>query len=140
MPLLRSLVLIAMAVCLISSDAALAAKKKKIKRAPGDIAYSRDGKVGEFPPAVFQHWRHVAQFRCYVCHSDLFEMKQSEGLGEKMHENEMCGSCHRGKPGFVIGLQTCDRCHIRSAKGSDDSKRKKKKKGGGKAAKKEDTE
>lgn len=128
MTIIRMVLLLVVTAALISSEPALAAKKKKVKRAPGDIAYSREGKVGEFAPAVFQHWRHVTQFRCYVCHSDLFEMKQSEGLGERMHENDMCGSCHRGKPAFIIGLQTCQRCHVGDAENSD-SKKKKGKKG-----------
>ena len=128
MTVIRMVLLLVVTVALIGSDPALAAKKKKVKRAPGDIAYSRSGDVKEFPPAAFQHWRHVAQFRCYACHSELFEMQQSEGLGERMHERDMCGSCHGGKPAFAIGIQTCHRCHIRSAENSSRGKKKKKKK------------
>lgn len=128
MSAIRLLLLLAITVSLIGSDPALAAKKKKVKRAPGDIAYTRGAEVKDFPPAVFQHWRHVAQFRCYVCHSDLFEMQQSEGLGERMHEGDMCGSCHDGKPAFALGIQTCHRCHARLPEESSDKKKKKKKK------------
>lgn len=125
----RILFLIVVTTSLISSDPALAAKKKKVKRAPGDIAYERTEKAKEFPPAVFQHWRHVTRFRCYACHSDFFEMQQSEGLGERMHDGDMCGSCHDGKPAFDLGIQTCHRCHIQPVEDSGDTKKKKKKKG-----------
>lgn len=122
----RIVLLSVIAVGLISSDPALAAKKKKVKRAPGDIAYSRKG--GEFPPAVFQHWRHVPQFRCYVCHSALFEMQQTEGQGERMHKADRCGSCHDGEPAFALGIQTCHRCHAKPPEAAGDKKKKKKKK------------
>lgn len=134
MAIIRILLLLVVAASLISSDPALAAKKKKIKRAPGDIAFSRTekddtgDKTQQFPPAVFQHWRHVAQYRCYVCHSAVFEMQQSEGLGERMHKSDMCGSCHDGEPAFAISLQTCHRCHVSSAADSGDKKKRKKKK------------
>lgn len=130
MAIIRILLLLVVAASLICIDPAFAAKKKKVKRAPGDIAYSRSGKSdkgddgGQFPPAVFQHWRHVAQFRCYACHSAVFEMQQSEGLGELMHKSDMCGSCHDGEPAFAITLQACHRCHI-SVAGDGGNKKKK---------------
>lgn len=128
MTVFRMVVFLTVAVSLICADPALAAKKKKKKLAPGDLAYSRSENVRQFPPVIFPHWRHIAQFRCYVCHSALFEMKQSEGLGEDMHKQEMCGSCHVGEPAFAIGIQTCSRCHISESGASDDKKKKKKKK------------
>ncbi len=106
-------------------EAALAKKKKKPKLAPGDIAYERTVKAKEFPPVIFEHWRHISQYRCYVCHSSLFEMQVSQGLGEDMHKTNSCGSCHDGKPGFAIGVQTCHRCHI-SKKNADAGAKKKK--------------
>lgn len=136
MAIFRVILLLVFAVSLISSDPAFAAKKKKVKRAPGDIAYTRSDKSdkggkgdagGQFPPAVFQHWRHVPQFRCYVCHSALFEMEQSEGLGELMHKGDKCGSCHLGEPAFAIGLQTCHKCHSKNAESGGKKKKKKKK-------------
>lgn len=128
MVIFRMLLLLAVAVSLIVSDPALAAKKKKIERAPGDVAYSRSEAAGQFPPSVFQHWRHVAQYRCFVCHSVPFEMKQSEAPGKRMHEMDKCGSCHNGATGFEVGIGTCNRCHITTAKESGSAKKKPKEK------------
>jgi len=128
MVIVRMLLLLVVAVSLVVSDPALAAKKKKIKRAPGDIAYSRSEEAGQFQPAVFQHWRHVAQYRCFVCHSAPFEMKQSEAPGKPMHETDKCGSCHNGATGFEVGIGTCHRCHNTSAEKGGDKKKKSKKK------------
>lgn len=126
MAIVRLLILLVVAVSVISVDPALAAKKKKKKLAPGDIAYSRSEKGGDFPPVIFPHWRHVPQYRCYVCHSALFEMQRSEGLGELMHKGDSCGACHLGEPAFAIGIQTCHRCHAKDAENSDGKKKKKK--------------
>lgn len=126
MAIVRMLLLLVVAVSLISVDPALAAKKKKKKLAPGDIAYSRAQESKEYPPAIFPHWRHVPQFRCYVCHSAIFEMEQSEGVGELMHKAEKCGSCHSGKPAFDIGLTSCHRCHVRSEESNANKKKKSK--------------
>ena len=42
----------------------------------GDIPFARK-KAGteDFPPAVFPHWLHRMQFKCYVCHEAVFQMK-----------------------------------------------------------------
>lgn len=125
MALVRTLLLLVIAASLIVADPAQAARKKKKKLAPGDLQYSRTETVKEFAPVIFPHWRHVPQYRCYVCHSALFEMQQSEGLGERMHKPDMCGACHDGEPAFAIGMATCHRCHVSDTENSDDGKKKK---------------
>ena len=70
--------------------------------------------LGEaFPPSVFPHWVHRIQFRCYVCHSALFEMRQgaNQVTMEKIGEGQFCGACHDGQTAFDVEFDTCTRCH-----------------------------
>lgn len=128
MRVLRIFLLCMITVSLIGSDPALAAKKKKKKIVPGNLEYSRSENAKQFPPVIFPHWRHVTRFRCYACHSDLFEMELSEGLGEAMHKTDKCGSCHSGEPAFVVSIKTCHRCHIGETVEEPGKKKKKDKK------------
>ena len=82
----------------------------------GDILFSRKGGVGTegSPPAVFPHFVHRIQFRCYVCHDDIFVMKAGANAidMDAIQSGKFCGTCHNGKTAFQVGFDTCQRCHL----------------------------
>lgn len=79
----------------------------------GDILFERTEEVPGPPPAVFPHWIHRIQFRCYVCHPRLFEMKQgaNEITMQNIRHGQFCGACHNGRVAFNVEFQSCSRCH-----------------------------
>lgn len=80
----------------------------------GDIVFSRKTPgADEIPPAVFPHWAHRINFKCYVCHDAIFQMKAGANsiTMEDMQQGKVCGACHNGKIAFPAGFDTCDRCH-----------------------------
>jgi len=68
----------------------------------------------EIPRASFPHLPHRVNFRCYVCHDQLFPMK-TEGVKpitmQDIDNGQSCGACHNGKVAFPVTLGTCSRCH-----------------------------
>jgi c(7)-type cytochrome triheme protein len=98
---------IAAAVILLTSYGYVAAVE-------GDVVFSRRGGVSaEIPVAVFPHWVHRARFRCYVCHTAIFEMKAGANpvSMDAIGQGKYCGTCHNGKSAFAVGFDTCIRCH-----------------------------
>ncbi len=96
--------------------AALAAVALAPARAEyGDIHFKRkDGIAAEgSPPATFPHYVHRIQFRCYVCHEDIFVMKAGANdiTMDAIQSGKFCGACHNGKTAFQVGFDTCQRCH-----------------------------
>lgn len=81
----------------------------------GDIVFSRKtAGADEIPPAVFPHWVHRINFKCYVCHDAIFQMKAGANgpiTMDAIQEGKFCGVCHNGKIAFPVGFDTCDRCH-----------------------------
>lgn len=84
----------------------------------GDVLFTRDAKVkdsDEFPPATFSHWLHRVKFKCFVCHSKEigFEMKAGSApiTMDAIGDGKYCGACHKGRPAFAVGFETCSRCH-----------------------------
>ena len=80
----------------------------------GDIKFKRKSEVpGEYPPATFPHWVHRMQFRCYVCHDDIFKMKAGSNqiTMDAIEGGKFCGACHNGKKAFGIMFEACPRCH-----------------------------
>ena len=89
----------------------------------GDIVFSRKTPgadfsrktpgAGEIPPAVFPHWVHRINFKCYVCHDAIFQMKAGADqiTMDAIREGKFCGACHNGKIAFPVGFYTCNRCH-----------------------------
>lgn len=71
--------------------------------------------ASEIPPAVFPHSVHRINFKCYVCHDAIFQMKAGADQITKdaIREGKFCGACHNGKIAFPVGFYTCDRCHHR---------------------------
>ena len=80
----------------------------------GDIVFSRKTPgADEIPPGVFPHWVHRINFKCYVCHDAIFQMKAGTNpvTMENMQQGKFCGACHNGNVAFPVGFDTCDRCH-----------------------------
>jgi c(7)-type cytochrome triheme protein len=80
----------------------------------GDIVFTRKSQdMPEIPPAVFPHYLHRMQFRCYVCHDAIFEMKAgaSSPTMEAIQAGKFCGTCHNGVRAFQPTFDTCVRCH-----------------------------
>ena len=80
----------------------------------GDIVFKRRGEMSvEIPPALFPHWVHRTRFRCYVCHTAIFEMKAGANpvTMDAIGQGKFCGACHNGKTAFAPAFETCIRCH-----------------------------
>jgi c(7)-type cytochrome triheme protein len=80
----------------------------------GDIAFSRKSDApGDYPPATFPHWVHRMQFRCHVCHEDIFQMQAGTNQisMEAIQQGKFCGACHNGKVAFAVMFDACQRCH-----------------------------
>lgn len=79
----------------------------------GDIVFPRKAGPDDIPPAVFPHWIHRIQFKCYVCHDAIFHMKAGADpvTMEAIQSGKFCGVCHNGKRAFAVGFDTCIRCH-----------------------------
>lgn len=92
-------------------------KPKPEKLMVGEIKFVRSGNdanTKEVPPAVFPHLPHRVQFRCYVCHDQIFQMKTG---AEKMSMDEIvdgkfCGDCHNARLAFSASdPANCGNCH-----------------------------
>jgi c(7)-type cytochrome triheme protein len=80
----------------------------------GDIPFTRRTKgMDEIPAAIFPHYVHRIQFRCYVCHDSIFEMKAGANpiTMDAIQAGKFCGRCHDGKTAFQATFDTCPRCH-----------------------------
>lgn len=82
----------------------------------GDIHFVRKTKgADDVPPAVFPHWVHRVNFKCYVCHNETIGFKMKKGTTpitmDAIEEGKFCGNCHKGEPAFGISFDTCVRCH-----------------------------
>lgn len=80
----------------------------------GDIEFKRATKeVGDYPPATYPHWVHRMQYRCYVCHEEIFKMKAGADVitMPEIEDGKFCGKCHNGKIAFGVVFEACPRCH-----------------------------
>lgn len=80
----------------------------------GDIEFKRETKeVGDYPPATYPHWVHRMQYRCYVCHEEIFKMKAGADVitMPEIEDGKFCGKCHNGKIAFGVVFEACPRCH-----------------------------
>jgi len=80
----------------------------------GDIPFARKSNgADEYPPATFPHYVHRIQFKCYVCHDAIFEMKAgaNEVSMDAISGGKFCGRCHDGKTAFAVTFESCLRCH-----------------------------
>jgi c(7)-type cytochrome triheme protein len=103
----RSLRTIALSVALLLAGAGAGAEY-------GDIPFARKSPgMDDIPPAVFPHFLHRMQFRCYVCHEAIFEMKAGANSisMDAIQSGKFCGVCHNGKTAFQATFDACPRCH-----------------------------
>lgn len=80
----------------------------------GDIKFTRKGTGTEdIAPAIFPHWVHRLQFKCYVCHDAIVVMKAGANpiTMDAIEKGKYCGVCHNGKTAFQATFDTCARCH-----------------------------
>jgi c(7)-type cytochrome triheme protein len=80
----------------------------------GDIVFARKQPgTDDVPPAVFPHFVHRIQFRCYVCHEDIVAMKAGANpiTMDAIQAGKYCGVCHNGKTAFQATFEACPRCH-----------------------------
>ncbi len=100
-----------LAVLVLAAIAAIAAPPRLAML--GDVVFPRHTGPGELPPAVFPHWVHRMQFKCYACHDALFQMKAGANpvTMDAIQAGKFCGVCHNGKTAFAVGFTTCNRCH-----------------------------
>ena len=80
----------------------------------GDITLKRQSPgMGDIPPAIFPHWIHRMQFKCAVCHDELFKMKagSSNITMRDIQAGKSCGVCHNGKRAFSPTFAVCSHCH-----------------------------
>lgn len=80
----------------------------------GDIVFVRKVKEGnEYPPATFPHYVHRMQFKCYVCHDAIFEMKAgaNDVHMADISKGKFCGTCHNETIAFGPTFESCQRCH-----------------------------
>ncbi len=81
----------------------------------GDMVFKREGPPTGVPVAVFPHYVHRMQFKCFVCHESVFAMKAGANPGitmEAIQAGKFCGKCHDGKTAFQSTFNTCPRCHL----------------------------
>ena len=80
----------------------------------GDIVFTRKSKEGsEYPPATFPHYVHRIQFKCFVCHDNIFEMKAGADpvTMDAIGKGKYCGVCHNATIAFGATFESCQRCH-----------------------------
>jgi c(7)-type cytochrome triheme protein len=78
----------------------------------GDTTMNRT--AGQFgaPPVVFPHWIHRIEFRCSVCHPDIFQMRagaHSIMMERMVARGTFCATCHNGT--IAWRPVNCHRCH-----------------------------
>ena len=80
----------------------------------GDIVFKRATPGSEdVAAAVFPHWVHRIQYKCYACHDALFKMAAgADAISmDAINDGKSCGTCHNGKKAFAPTFSTCTRCH-----------------------------
>ena len=102
-------------LCLLLSASLLA--PFNVAAEQGDIVFVRKGKEAteakEYPPATFPHFAHRMQFKCFVCHDAIFEMKAGANAVtmDKVSAGKFCGVCHNETIAFGPTFESCQRCH-----------------------------
>ena len=93
--------------------AALLSATGRVCAEVGDILFARKTPgTAEIPPALFPHYLHRIQFKCYVCHDAILVMKAgaNEIIMDAIQEGKFCGTCHNGKIAFQATFESCPRC------------------------------
>jgi c(7)-type cytochrome triheme protein len=92
----------------------MAVPAKSLLAVMGDIVFQIENESRGTPPAVFPHWVHRVRYKCYACHSAVFEMKAGANpvTMDAIAAGQYCGACHDGKTAWGVGFDTCAWCHI----------------------------
>lgn len=102
--MLRQLLLLATAVCMLSVTCAGASETKDIKF-----------KLKNSEPVVFSHELHLKKYNnnCRMCHDAIFSLKNKKRYTmAEMEKTKSCGACHTGIKAFSVSTEKdCSRCH-----------------------------
>jgi len=90
----------------------------------GDIVVKSDQSTintNEVKSVVFPHWIHRVQYKCKLCHENIFEIEAGKNPTnmKKIVQGESCGVCHNGKISWNI--ENCERCHSKNPEGWNSS-------------------
>ena len=102
------------AICIAVVVLAALVPHGNVNAEPGDIVFTRKTPgTDDIPPALFPHFVHRMQFKCYVCHDAIIEMKAGANpiTMDAIQDGKFCGVCHNGKTAFQATFDACPRCH-----------------------------
>ena len=103
--MLKQIMLLAIAVCVLSVACAGASETKDIKF-----------KFKNSEPVVFSHEFHLKKYNnnCRMCHDAIFSLKNKKRYTmAEMEKTKSCGACHSGMKAFSVASEKeCSRCHI----------------------------
>src|ERR1700681_2468798 len=102
--MLKQILLLAIAVCVLSGVHAGAAETKDIKF-----------KFKNSEPVVFSHEFHLKQYNnnCRICHDTIFNLRNKKRYTmAEMEKTKSCGACHSGIKAFSVASEKeCSHCH-----------------------------
>ena len=102
--MLKRILLLAIAVCMLSVVCAGAAETKDIKF-----------KFKNSETVVFSHEFHLKQYNnnCKICHDAIFNLRNRKRYTmAEMEKTKSCGACHSGVKAFSVASEKeCSRCH-----------------------------
>lgn len=102
--MLKRILLLATAVCMLSVASAGAAETKDIKFT-----------FRNADPVVFSHDFHLKKYNnnCRICHDAIFNMRNKKHFTmAEMSRTKSCGACHSGVKAFSVSSEKdCSRCH-----------------------------
>jgi len=102
--MLKHILLLAIAVCMLAVTGAGAAETR-------DIQF----KFKNANPVVFSHELHLKQYHnnCRMCHDAIFSLNNKKRYTmAEMEKTKSCGACHSGVRAFSVASEKdCSRCH-----------------------------
>lgn len=102
--MLKQILFLAVAVCMLSVVCAGAAETKDIKF-----------KFKNSEPVVFSHEFHLKQYNnnCRMCHDAIFNLRNKKHYTmAEMEKTKSCGACHSGMRAFSVASEKeCSHCH-----------------------------
>ena len=103
--MLKRILLLAIAVCMLTVVCAGAVETKDIKF-----------KFKNADPVVFSHELHLKKYHnnCKVCHDAIFNLRSTRRYTmAEMEKTKSCGGCHSGVKTFSVASEKyCSRCHV----------------------------
>lgn len=103
-PMLKRILMLVIAVCMLSVVCADAAETKNI--------FFR---FKNSEPVVFSHEYHLKKYHnnCRICHDAIFNLRNKKHYTmADMEKTKSCGACHSGVKAFSVSSEKdCSRCH-----------------------------